>query len=366
VSDIELREASPARRAIASSLRDIKVEDAPKPITSHHISGSWIPSRTIHFEEFKSKIPSPRQQLVDKEIDLPDAPGEGQPSNDIDLPDAPGGQCRTEEEQLFYSEGAQLRVSLPATPVDYKPTRARQSFTPTYPPPTSYGSLFAPISGNKPTRPGLVNKSTQTKPDMTSKKIEALEEMLKQMIANDKRDAQNARRDAALAILLARTAPRAATAADDEREPSDTIFQQLGEERIQKLAAVEDELREKYEAAGFNYRRLKEPPTMSGYREKGHEPSYRQSEMENPQPDYNHDAKPEHVKVEQVGLVQPLASHAEWTGQIVDTGNSLLYVSFKGWLDHLEAVLSQKETSQWKKAVLDCATLFCLRGRALD
>jgi hypothetical protein len=33
VSDIELRDASPAHRAIASSPNDIKVDDAPKPIT---------------------------------------------------------------------------------------------------------------------------------------------------------------------------------------------------------------------------------------------------------------------------------------------------------------------------------------------
>jgi hypothetical protein len=50
----------------------------------------------------------------------------------------------------------------------------------------------------------------------------------------------------------------------------------------------------------------------------------------------------------------------------VNNGNSLLYVSFKGWLDHVEAVLCQKDTPQWKKAVLDCAALSCLRGRALD
>jgi hypothetical protein len=50
----------------------------------------------------------------------------------------------------------------------------------------------------------------------------------------------------------------------------------------------------------------------------------------------------------------------------VNNGNSLLYVSFKGWLDHVEAMLCQKDTPQWKKAVLDCAALSCLRGRALD
>jgi hypothetical protein len=41
------------------------------------------------------------------------------------------------------------------------------------------------------------------------------------------------------------------------------------------------------------------------------------------------------------------------------------YVSFAGWLDHLQQVLEQKPTQQWNVAVLDTATLSCLRGRAI-
>jgi hypothetical protein len=180
-SDIDLRDAPPLHRAIVSSPEDIKVEDAPPIRTPHHIPGSWVPSRTIQFGEFKTKIPSPRRQPVYNEIELLDAPEAAQPSDEINLPDAPEVQRRKQQQQLFYSGGVQPRVSLPPTPVDHKPTQTRQSFTPTYPPPTSYGTLF--------TR-SLRDKSTQTIEDMTAKKIEALEEMLKQMmIANEKRDA---------------------------------------------------------------------------------------------------------------------------------------------------------------------------------
>jgi hypothetical protein len=127
-------------------------------------------------------------------------------------------------------------------------------------------------------------------------------------------------------------------------------LRQLEEERL----AFEADQKAKYEAAGLGY--ADEKDTYGEQR----------SEYERPRKEYSQDLKPEHVKVEQVGLIQPLPPHAEWTGQIVDNGNSLLYVSFKGWLDHVEAVLSQKDTPQWKKAVLDCAALSCLRGRALD
>jgi hypothetical protein len=60
-----------------------------------------------------------------------------------------------------------------------------------------------------------------------------------------------------------------------------------------------------------------------------------------------------------------MAPHARWDGQITDGTNT--YVFFVGWLDHLQQVLEQKLTHQWKVtvAVLDTATLSCLRGRAL-
>jgi hypothetical protein len=250
-SDIERRDASPEHRAISSSPNDSKVEDAPKPITPHHIPGSWIPSRTIHFGEFKGEIPLPRRQPVYKEIDLPDALGEAQPSNEIDLPDAPEGQRRTEEEQLFYSEGAQPRVSLPPTPEDRENNSTRHSFTPTYPQPATYGSFL-------PT--GLFNvgsyattkidyyrhKSTQTEDKMTAKKLETLEEMMKHMmLANEKRDA---RLDMLLAQLTAASAPEEA-----EQTQRDAVFRQLEEERVQTLAAAEAELKAKYEATGFEY-----------------------------------------------------------------------------------------------------------------
>jgi hypothetical protein len=73
--------------------------------------------------------------------------------------------------------------------------------------------------------------------------------------------------------------------------------------------------------------------------------------------------KAEYVKPSLVGYLEPMAPHASWDGQITDGTNT--YVSFAGWLDHLHQVLEQKPTQQWKVAVLDTATLSCLRGRAL-
>jgi hypothetical protein len=73
--------------------------------------------------------------------------------------------------------------------------------------------------------------------------------------------------------------------------------------------------------------------------------------------------KAEYVKPSVVGYLDPMAPHARWDGQITDGTNT--YVSFAGWLDHLQQVLEQKPTQQWKVAVLDTATLSCLRGRAL-
>jgi hypothetical protein len=349
-SDIELRDAPPVHRTIISSPNDIKVEDAPLPITHHHIPGSWTPSRTIHFGEFKTEIPSPRRQAADNEIDLPDAPEEAQPSNEIDLPDAPGGQHRTEEEQLFYSEGVQPRVSLPPTPVDRGNNPVRHSFTPTYPPPATYGSFLPKsllnVGSYVTTKVGrYCHKSTQTDDEMTARKIDALEDMLKQMmLANEKRDA-------AMDILLARIAPQASQPADTEQERKRAIFEQLEEERLQKLSALEAELKDKYEAAGFAYDQTS--------------PSEHQAHSSAPEAG-RQEPRAEHVKVSQIGLVQPLPAHAEWTGQAHQDGDNSTYVSFKAWLDHLQAVLEQKDTRQWKSAVLDCAALSCLRGRALD
>jgi hypothetical protein len=176
---------------------------------------------------------------------------------------------------------------------------------------------------------------------MTSKKIDALEEMMKQMmIANEKRDA-------ALDNLCDTLTKTAARARDDntEQDKRDAIFRQLEEERLLKEA----ELKAKYAAAGFEYN------TPQGTNNSDGDHNSRTND------------KSEHVKIEQVGIVQPLASHAEWTGQAHDSNNNSVWVSFKAWLQHLEAVLSQKDTIALKRAVLDCASLSCLRaGRALD
>jgi hypothetical protein len=69
-------------------------------------------------------------------------------------------------------------------------------------------------------------------------------------------------------------------------------------------------------------------------------------------------------KAEQVGILNPLPAHKEWTGQAVDAHGH--WISFSKWLLHLEAVMAQKQSITWKRACLDVAALTCLRGRALD
>lgn len=72
--------------------------------------------------------------------------------------------------------------------------------------------------------------------------------------------------------------------------------------------------------------------------------------------------KPEMVKPEYVGYVDPLASNETWSGETVNEKG--VYISWTAWLDHLESVIEQKELIIWKKAVLDTAALACLRGKA--
>lgn len=71
----------------------------------------------------------------------------------------------------------------------------------------------------------------------------------------------------------------------------------------------------------------------------------------------------EYAKPELVGLLNPIPAHQEWNGQATDDKGT--YVSFTAWMTHLEAVLRQKNNNRWKDAVLDTATLQCLKGHAL-
>jgi hypothetical protein len=357
--EVELVDAPSSGR----SPLDVKIEDAPQTPPPHRIPGAWSPSTHIKFGEFGVDIPVVYRPVADDDIDIPDAPLE---------------ENRYKREvQLFDSKGEPPRVSLPPTPIQQKPITvpkvvtepaqqgqkgylSRPSFTPKYPPPASYGAWLAPSSQdaaqqNSTSVRRYQSKATQTDTDMTSKKIEALEEIMKQLIlANDQMSKANEKRDDTLAAILTRlSTPADATAAppgDAEKAHREATLRQLEKER----AEFDAELKARYEAVGCEY-----PDRKDSY---GQE----RVDYEHPRREYGQDWRSEHVKVEQVGLIQPLPPHADWTGQIVDNGNSLLYVSFKGWLDHVEAVLSQKETLQWKKAVLDCATLSCLRGRALD
>lgn len=78
----------------------------------------------------------------------------------------------------------------------------------------------------------------------------------------------------------------------------------------------------------------------------------------------HHQERAEYVKPEMVGYLNPVPPHLEWNGQPTDDKG--VYIAFNAWISHVEAVLRQKDTAAWRRAVLDTATLQCLRGPALS
>jgi hypothetical protein len=215
---------------------------------------------------------------------------------------------------------------------------------------------------------------------MTSKKVEALEEIMKQLIlgnetarkqreAKQKADQEYREKQQKVMEAILEGLQRRSPALEDKETERFGRRQALEAKRQQRLAAVEAELRAEFEEAGLEYAAsVSASDVQQEYEEFRDREQPRRDRYTTERREYGtvQEWKSENVKVEHVGLIKPLPPHAEWTGQILEQGSSTVYVSFKGWLDHVEAVLSQKDTIQWKKAVLDCATLSCLRGRALD
>jgi hypothetical protein len=221
------------------SPQDIKIEDAPPALPPQSIPGAWSPPIHIKFGEFGVDIPGKHSLAVDRELKLPDAT----PEND-----------QYKQEVLFYdSKGEPPRLSLPPTPIPQKPIVVpdpeqkarhpiRRPFTPTYPPPASYGSWFAPAipdasQENTQVDERQQDKATQTDDDMTSKKVEALEELMKQLIvANDQMNKANEKRDETLTAILARLSNpgeyRAEQPGDAEKARKEAILRQLEEERL--------------------------------------------------------------------------------------------------------------------------------------
>jgi hypothetical protein len=156
------------------------------------------------------------------------------------------------------------------------------------------------------------NKGTQTESDLTANKVEALEELMKPLIlANDQMSKANKRRDEILAAILSRL-PTSAEPADDEKARRDVVVQQLEAEREE----LEAELNAKYEAAGITYTERKD--------------NHRQAEHDHPQREQNQDGKPENVKIEQVGLFQPLAPTQSGPGK-----SSIILTAY--FMSHLQA-----------------------------
>jgi hypothetical protein len=188
--------------------------------------------------------------------------------------------------------------------------------------------------------------------DQTQRVLAKMEAMLqeflkKQQEDNVARDAKEKARDeardkeiaelkATIAVLSAHAPVGQQTAADRAKAAARAA---LEVERQQEMAELEERLKLKWEAAGLSYAPLTRAPQTDG------------SKSENP-------------KADLVGILDPLPSHKEWTGQSVDANGH--YLSFSKWLNHVRQVLAQKNTDVWKRAVLDVASLTCLRGRALD
>ena len=67
-----------------------------------------------------------------------------------------------------------------------------------------------------------------------------------------------------------------------------------------------------------------------------------------------------------IGYLDPVAPHMPWDGSPTASDRQNTYISFNAWLMHVRAVLSQKNSIEYKEAVLDTASLHCLRGIALE
>ena len=121
-------------------------------------------------------------------------------------------------------------------------------------------------------------------------------------------------------------------------------------ERARRLAQVDSELQAWSTGLGRNYI----PPVGP------------QPQMQNGGQQYQPEPRAEYVKAELVGYVDPIPAHMPWDGSPISPDRPNTYVSFKAWITHVKAVLAQKNTEAYKRAVLDPASLHCLRGTALE
>ena len=136
-----------------------------------------------------------------------------------------------------------------------------------------------------------------------------------------------------------------------EREAAEQDGQQrhdIEAERIRRTTAREEELREWAERNNRTYRPAARGPPNGFY-------------------DYPpREERPEHIKPELIGYLDPIATHLPWDGSPTAPDKPNTYISFAAWLSHVKAVLSQKPSIPYKRAVLDTASLHCLRGAALE
>jgi hypothetical protein len=176
--------------------------------------------------------------------------------------------------------------------------------------------------------------------DQTQRTIAKMDDWVKELLTKQverdaARDKEMAELKAMITALSSQGQAPQQTAAELQKAQMQAT---LEAEKKRKMAELEDELRPKWEAAGLAFTPLTRAHAA--------------------------DNKAENPKSDLIGIVNPLPSHKDWTGQSVDANGQ--WLSFSKWLGHLKQVLDQKESVVWKRAVLDVASLTCLRGRALD
>jgi hypothetical protein len=365
---IEVELVEPPASAGQSPL-DIKLEDAPRTPSPHRIPGAWSSTTHIKFGEFGADITVVYRPVADDD-------------DDIDIPDAPPEESRYKREvQLFDSKGAPPWVSLPPTPIQQRPITVpkvvevgaqknrrasqvghhsrRHILPPHHTGPGARAPLLPEAAPNSSISARQYrSKATQTDTDMTSKKIEALEEIMKQLIlgneiaqkereAKEKADHEYREKQQSVMEGILEGLQRGLVAPEDKTR--EARRQALEAKRQQKLAAVEEELHAEFEEVGLDHEAsVSATDVQREYEEVRDREQPLRDRYTTEKREYGtvQEWKSENVKVEQVGLIQPLPPHAEWTGQILEPGSSTVYVSLKGWLDHVEAVLSQKDIIQ--------------------
>lgn len=139
---------------------------------------------------------------------------------------------------------------------------------------------------------------------------------------------------------------------DERRRAEELERHEFEAERIHRLFQMETDLQEWANRLGRPY-----VPMVQGLTANG---TYTPARNRTPE------VKAEYAKPELIGYLDPIAAHLPWDGSPTATDRQNTYISFNAWLTHLSAVIGQKHAMEYNRAVLDTASLHCLRGIALE